>query len=341
MQTLVVIRHFVFVGLIFGMAGVASAQTPTPLVSPAPTPTPVAIAEPPAATSSVLAPATQLFFVSVEMEEGAALEVPQNCGEAAGISWSDDRYLWVTDWKKNRIWRVDSRETEPTTFVDLSTLQDQTGENLNNPGAIVFDSGQGVFWIVDQPAASVNRTASPPHMATAPPEGVTRKIWRLPYPLEQPPGATSIPITSDADPGLVTGLALYDGHLWMAVGGGLCACVYKINPENGEVLFRFFPRCDPASVAIDPNGKGGRLWLAAERGGGRNAVALERSLGGPVDYKGRPVSVVRTTRVLELRDVFRPRALAFTERGMWVLEVPSRLPGAERVESRVLLFPVN
>lgn len=226
--------------------------------------------------------------------------------EPSGLAW-DGTNLWVIDAAKRQVQRASPVTKKWTVWPVL-------GLNLLGPAA--FDAKNSVLWVIDRPGAQIARPGGRTH--THP----QTQICRIPIPsgghvIDLKPNLC-IPVTSRADIGPVTGLAWDGTTLWLSAGEGLCACVYRIDPQDGKVLLSFFPRCQPVGIAIDPEGE--RLWIAADNGPNRSALLLQRSLTGQKDHEGRPVSVLRSQQFLALQAEVRPNAIAATSSEVWVLD---------------------
>ena len=123
----------------------------------------------------------------------------------------------------------------------------------------------------------------------------------------------------------ITGMAIFrkpgkeedDTQLWVCRGGGLCSTIEVIDPENNGLLAKFFPRCEPIDIAIDPSGK--RLWILADNGEDRGAVLIERSL--EVQRGQHPWEVARagTLGFRALPPEIRPVSIVATDDSVWVI----------------------
>jgi hypothetical protein len=122
----------------------------------------------------------------------------------------------------------------------------------------------------------------------------------------------------------VTGLTWDGSKLWLSVTGGLCAGVYCIDQgRGGEVLFEFFPRCEPVGLTVDREGK--RFWLAADGGWGRGPLLIERVVAAGDHDEGASEPSYRAQRYLVLRPPgLRPRGIVSDGSDIWVLDVSER-----------------
>jgi hypothetical protein len=246
---------------------------------------------------------------------------------------SDGETLWVTDSnpEKPQLWQIDPDGQTVERKILLPRWV--------KPGSIAIESSE-FAWIVHDPLFSAEHSPQIPSFqfsktgqsgeGSRPQRAALLRVSLK----DEAEEIRVVQVPSMAAPGPITGLAVVSGRLWLSVGGGLCACVYLIDPQNdGEVLTSFFPRCDPVALTVSRPSKEddpARILLAAQREG-MEAILLERAVLREDDEPGEGVSLLdRTQRFLILEETFRPRAISAVGGILWVLDVEEVDPGSKR-----------
>lgn len=239
-------------------------------------------------------------------------EIKARGDRPTGLANDDNGNLWEVDAAHGVVWRLELDTGRETSF-DLVGPQD--------PGPAAVDPVNNALWIVDNPDARVHRATHP---------GVTPRreprIYR--FGLDQTSGSDrlvydrTVEVPRSADTGPITAIACDGATVWLAMSGGLCACLYQLNAETGKVILSFYPRLEPLTMAIDHVQR--RLWLAADNGPTRAVPVLLRRLDGPKDRAGRSTSILRTVTFNTLERSARPTALVARDDVLWVLDSQSK-----------------
>lgn len=245
----------------------------------------------------------------------------------------DGSNLWVVDATENRVYRVD-----PAAPVDAAkarqqyvsyalTVQHQAAP-IGTPGPAAIETSCDrsgtrckpvALWIVYEPdarpLARARRLSRPP---------IEPRLRRFPLTQDRKllASQTSLEIPEEAHAGPITGLA-WDApsrSLWMTMGGGLCACVYRLDPTTGDVTLRFFPRCEPLGIAVSSAAAGRDVLIVGDNGPGRPARLLQRSITAAADRFGRPTPARYTRRFYKFPTGLRPRAVSADSGGIWILD---------------------
>jgi hypothetical protein len=106
--------------------------------------------------------------------------------------------------------------------------------------------------------------------------------------------------------------------LGLCRGGGLCSTIEIYDLRDMRLITRFFPRCEPVDIAVDPDGR--RFWILADNGPDRGMVLFERHVTRALTENGYPhPSVLETRRFRVLPTDIRGAAIAATGEAVWVL----------------------
>lgn len=234
----------------------------------------------------------------------------------SGLAWQPtgepQGRLWVS---YGRAGGVNLQSFKPLRSGHVSEYSEYQVSEGVEPGPMVYDTERATLWTFD---GRIDRPMIPVFIETDP---------RL-----KPPGGTLIPGDSLPFEGggarrpEVRGVALYrfllpniQGEiLGVCRGGGLCSSVEVYDLRARQLLTRFFPMCEPAGIAVDPDGR--RFWLLADNGPGRGMVLIERHVRGLTVSGGHPhPSILDTRRFRVLERSIRGIAIAATGSSVWVL----------------------
>lgn len=123
-------------------------------------------------------------------------------------------------------------------------------------------------------------------------------------------------------------------------GGGLCSTIEGRRRSDGELIFRFHPRCVPLNIAVAPDGNS--LWILADNGPDAPAVLLERELRGSTTLERLRRAARPSERVYSVETKGRPSALAVSGGSIWVVSnEPSGSDQQRSLKSWVTKFNVG
>jgi hypothetical protein len=240
------------------------------------------------------------------------LTVSHEMVEPAGLAWEES-----PDGGWGRLWTSD---VDQGTIVSLQSRPGGTRVSYTvaghvRAGPVVFNPVSRKLWAIDRMSNQIIRgfaiTGGPSNPTLVP----SQRIGIGQVQLRHRPGIRGIAF----DP---TGAGSEaDDLVWVCRGGGLCSSVELWNLKNGIVVVgRFFPKCEPIDITIDPEGR--RLWILADNGPGNRTILLERKLTGTPAERVASASGM-TERFIALPSTFRPSAIAASRDAVWVLTPPS------------------
>ena len=253
-------------------------------------------------------------------------EPPFSDVSPSGLAWQPTEEsqgrLWVSYGRATGVNLQSFRPTDPLHITDDTGYMEGSYREYSvsggvEPGPMVFDAERARLWTFDRRSDRPLPVFTEPSPVRTPPAGTLAPEDSLPY-LPSEEGSARRPE--------VRGVALYRSRhlnvdreiLGVCRAGGLCSSVEVYDLRRRILLTQFFPMCEPAGIAVDPDGR--RFWLLADNGPGRGMVLIERHVRGLVDSGTRPhTSLLDTQRFRVLDSNIRGTAIAATGTSVWVL----------------------
>lgn len=252
-----------------------------------------------------------------EISSSNDLQVEKTFKKIGGLAWEPSASdplgrFWISDREK----RNELVSLEPTT----GELKVRRIAATFKPGPLAVDvvsdnsaSNETRLWILDVSRHKLFSLAG----RETPPEESKIVPFRKRF-----PGIRIKPVTRRAE---ITGIATSrkpgkneDSRIiWTCRGGGLCSTIEVVDPENKQTLAKFFPRCEPIDIAINPSGD--RLWILADNGERRGAVLVERSLEVQEDRQPWEGARGKTLRLRSLPREIHPVSIVATDDSVWVI----------------------
>jgi hypothetical protein len=234
----------------------------------------------------------------------------------------ESRLFWMTEMTEDR-GRVFKIRTNGTKVGEPIDIEDLTPDPVAlNPESRQLSAVVHISSLVGEPQGSASgEDDSALHPM------LSRRFFFIRKSKQPPVTGFAIRGTGDAKRG------------WSCRGGGLCATI-EVRDANDELLWSFYPRCEPIDLNFDPDGR--RLWIVAGNGPGQGAVLLERLLVDTADESDFRESAMRTTRFLALPVFVQPAAIVSTGSSVWVLDRTGQ-PAAfgHRAKPRLYEFDVG
>jgi sugar lactone lactonase YvrE len=254
--------------------------------------------------SAILIPANlHAKFDTVMLSD--AMENPVGFAWEAG-SGGGPEFLWAVDIDRNKVIRV---------AASGGARREYNVGGVANLESIFFNNLTRKLWALDTNGKTLYRGFTIVGTGAA---ATLTPITANQVDIQQV--ADRAPISGlTLDPGLKDNL--FSNLIWVSRGGGLCSCVELRNPDNQEVIGRFFPKCEPIDISIGPDGK--RLWILADNGPGNPMVLIERRLHGPPSKRVETAGG-RTERFYTFDTDFRPIAIAAADKGVWLMTGPGQ-----------------
>jgi hypothetical protein len=262
-----------------------------------------------------------------------SLPLDQPMQRPTGLAWDPTPSrprLWLTDAGVSKVFAVNP--------AGKGTLHELAVAGSILPGPAAFDVRRQRLWAVDQSQDQTRliRGFRWPKQGQSAPDSDLQPLSSVDLPeLSHRPKIRGIAVDSTRDS------STHGRIVWVCRGGGLCSTIEVYHVNRGEMLAQFFPRCEPESISIDPDGR--RLWILANNGPDRSMVLVERWLTGKADEPIPEPSVLETRRYLELPPEFpRATAIAATGDAIWALVEGPRTSGKHpTVNVQLLRFPVG
>ena len=255
--------------------------------------------------------ATQKAPVIPVLEPRTTVDIPPSIRQPSGLAWERSSRLPWRRWTgrllvsdvvdgKGKVFKIKPDGTMYGGPIDLPTLR---------PGPVAFDPHLRQLWTIDPRESPI---AEDPGEDPGAPDPDSRLFIHGQLPILVKPNQPAVTGISFRARGMRK-------EIWSCRGGGLCATieVRDSDSKTKELLWSFFPRCEPIDIAIDPDGR--RLWILADNGKGRSTVLLEHLITDSTDDRGPRMSVSQTGRFLALPADVKPTAIISTGKSVWAL----------------------